>query len=70
VRDAETGEELVTLTGPTGIVSGVAFIQDGARLATASRDGTLRVYALLLEDLIALAKSRLSRSLDFPPFLF
>jgi WD40 repeat protein len=63
VWEAETGQELVTLTGHTGVVSGVAFSPDGTRLATASRDGTMRVYALRLEDLIALAKSRVTRSL-------
>ena len=63
VRDAETGKELVTLTGHTGLVSGVAFSPDGTRLATASQDGTVRVHALQLEDLIALARSRVTRSL-------
>jgi WD40 repeat protein len=61
VWDAETGKELATLTGHTVIVSGVAFSPDGTRLATASRDGTMRVHALRLEDLIALAKSRVTR---------
>ncbi len=36
---------------------------DGARLATAGMDGTVRVYALRLEDLIALAKTRVTRGL-------
>jgi WD40 repeat protein len=63
VWEAETGQELITLTGHTGGVTGVAFSPDGTRLATASFDGTMRVYALRLEDLIALAKTRVPREL-------
>ena len=61
--DAATGQEVLTLIGHTGGVDGVAFSPDGTRLATASRDGTVRVYLLQLEELIALAKSRVTRSL-------
>jgi hypothetical protein len=32
-------------------------------LATASEDGTSRVYALPIEDLVKIAKSRVTRSL-------
>jgi WD40 repeat protein len=63
IWDAETGKELLTLTGHTGGISGVSFSPDGTRLATSSRDGTVRVYLLNIEELIALAKSRLTRSL-------
>jgi hypothetical protein len=41
----------------------VAFTQDGARLFTASKDGTVRFYLVRIEDLLALAKSRLTRTL-------
>jgi WD40 repeat protein/DNA-binding SARP family transcriptional activator len=61
--DASTGKELLTLYGHTGVVSGVAFSPDGTRLVTASNDGTARVYLLNIDELIALAKSRVTRSL-------
>jgi WD40 repeat protein len=61
--DAKTGKELLTLTGHTAGISGVSFSPDGTRLATSSQDGTIRVYLLEIEELIELAKSRLTRSL-------
>jgi WD40 repeat protein len=61
--DAETGKELLTLTGHTAGISGVSFSPDGTRLATSSADGTVRVYLLNIEELIALAKSRVTRTL-------
>jgi WD40 repeat protein len=55
-----TGQELLTLPG--NIM--VAFSPDGTRLVTGSRDDkTLLMYVLQIDDLIALAKSRLTRSL-------
>ena len=38
LRDVNTGETLLTLTGHTGIVSSISFSPDGATLATGSRD--------------------------------
>jgi WD40 repeat protein/transcriptional regulator with XRE-family HTH domain len=61
--DAATGAEQFALTGHTGQVTGLAFSPDGSRLATGSRDGITLVYALRLEDLIKIARSRLTRSL-------
>lgn len=55
--------EPLTLHGHTATVYRVAFSPDGKRLVTASRDGTARVYALDLNDLIAIALSRLTRTL-------
>ena len=62
VWDAMTGQELWTFPAPDGL-TGVAFSPDGAQLAVGSRDGTDRIYLLNIEDLIALAKSRLTRQL-------
>ena len=59
--EAETGELLITLTGHTSGVSDVAFSPDGTRLYTASVDGTSRVYLLDIDELMDLARERLSR---------
>ena len=60
---AGSGAQPLTLHGHTGAILSVAFSPDGTRLVTTSRDGTARVYALRLEDLVPLAKARLTRSL-------
>jgi hypothetical protein len=41
----------------------VAYSPDGARLVATSRDATARVYAATIDDLVALAQSRLTRTL-------
>jgi WD40 repeat protein len=57
------GGEPVTLRGHRQGVEGVAFSPGGKRLATAGQDGSVRVYALDLGDLVAIARSRLTRGL-------
>jgi WD40 repeat protein len=44
VWDAESGKELRQYEGHTGHVSGVAFFPDGKRIASASADGTARIW--------------------------
>ncbi len=61
VWEAATGKELLTLSAPRPL-SGVAFSPDGSQIAAAGRDGTTRIYLLRIQDLIALAKSRLTRT--------
>ena len=63
VWDVSTGEELASLFGNTSNVFGVSFSPDCNHLATAGADGTLRTYTLQLDDLIDLARSRVTRSL-------
>jgi len=63
VWDATTGKLLLTLTGHTYEVGAIAFSPDGTRLITASDDSTIRVWALRLEDLVQIARSRLTREL-------
>ena len=41
----------------------MSFSRDGAQLASGSSDGSVRIWALDLDDLIAIAKSELTRSL-------
>ena len=55
--------ELENGYGNASNVFGASFSPDGNQLATAGADGTIRIYTLRMDDLIALAKSRLTRSL-------
>ena len=55
--------EPLTLAGHAAAVYRVAWSPDGRHLATASRDGTGRVYVIPTEDLVALARTRVTRGL-------
>jgi WD40 repeat protein/DNA-binding SARP family transcriptional activator len=59
--DAESGLPLLSLSGHTDPVVGIACSPDGDYLATASFDGTTRVYVVQADSLLALARSRLTR---------
>jgi WD40 repeat protein len=63
ILDFETGQELLTLPGGFD----VEFTPDGTRVITATLDKEgreiVRTYLLHLEDIVALAKTRLMRSL-------
>ena len=63
VWEAATGKEWLTLTGNTAKIGGIAFSPDGTRLASAAWDETVRVYLLRTDELVALARSRITRSL-------
>jgi WD40 repeat protein len=63
VWDMDTGEELATLDPQTGSLGGHAVSPDGTRVATTSSDGTIRTYVLSTDELVALARSRVTRSL-------
>jgi WD40 repeat protein len=49
----------ITLAGHTGAVGAIAFDSTGRRLFTSGQDGTVRVYAIDVDDLISLAEERL-----------
>jgi WD40 repeat protein/DNA-binding SARP family transcriptional activator len=58
-----SGQELLNLSGYSSFIYTLDFSPDGRYLAASSfGDGTTRVYALRIEDLIAIARSRLTRS--------
>ncbi|MGE5373629.1 MAG: WD40 repeat domain-containing protein, partial [Bacteroidota bacterium] len=63
--DVRTGEEVLSLPGSEGGVSGVAFdpADGGMQLAVAGHDGIVRLFLLKIDDLLALAQSRITRPL-------
>jgi WD40 repeat protein len=60
VWDAETGKELLTVGGHSRSVQSVAWGPDGKRLASASLDAAVQVYAMDVRDLMALARQRVT----------
>jgi WD40 repeat protein len=65
IWDVETGQEILTLPGSQGGVYGAAFspVDGGSQIAVASNDGIVRVFLLRIDELLALAQSRVTRSL-------
>jgi WD40 repeat protein len=61
--DLRTGRNVLTLGGHTRYIDALDFSPDGTRLATGSRDGTVRVYVLPVGELMAVARSRVTRGL-------
>ena len=61
--DAESGSQTLVLRGHRGLVSAVAFSPDATKLASVSGEGTVRVWALDLDDLIEIAEDKLTRTL-------
>jgi WD40 repeat protein/DNA-binding SARP family transcriptional activator len=62
IWDLRTGRNVQTLGGSTSALADVAFSPDGTHLAAASADGTLRIYVLPKEQLLAIARRRLTRT--------
>jgi WD40 repeat protein len=62
VWDASTGRELLALDTPGSAATRAAFSPDGSRLAVARVDNVGGVYLLRIEDLVTLARARLTRS--------
>jgi WD40 repeat protein/serine/threonine protein kinase len=63
IWEASSGKELLTITSNPIGVGYATFNQDGTRLITSDWDNTIRFYILPIEDLIALARERVTRSL-------
>ncbi|MDP7000050.1 MAG: hypothetical protein QF569_28630, partial [Candidatus Poribacteria bacterium] len=63
VWDAQTGKELLTLKGHDGGVMSAVYSPDGQRIVTVSRDGTAKVYTTDMDELLEIAKSRVTRQL-------
>lgn len=61
--DASTSTEKLILRDAGPSISAMAFSPDGGRLAVLSADQMTRVYAVDLEDLLELARDRVTRSL-------
>lgn len=63
IWDVSTGKELLNLPGSLGGVKGVAFspVDDFPQLVVASSDGVTRVFILSMDELLALAQSRVTR---------
>ncbi len=61
--DVRTGTQRVALRGHrNGVLTG-QFSPDGSRLVTTSGDGTVRVWAVDLDDLVQIARDRVTRGL-------
>jgi WD40 repeat protein/Tfp pilus assembly protein PilF len=63
VWDTGSGRELLDLPGHVGSLRSVAFSPDGKRVATAGSNWLVQIYAVEQEDLLTLARSRLTRGL-------
>jgi WD40 repeat protein len=63
IWDAETGTQLQAVPLDRGVVS-VALDAAGSRLATLGEDGIVRIWALDVDELTAIATTRVTRSFD------
>ena len=61
--DMETGDQISTLFADEPALFGVDYSPDGRYLATAGSDGFVNLHILSAEELMKVARSRLSRGL-------
>jgi WD40 repeat protein len=62
VWDASSGKELHVLQANSAQVRGAHFNANGTHLFTTGMDGVIREYTLNIEELVELAKARLTRT--------
>jgi len=60
-KTTEASEERLTFADRGSPLNGVDISQDGRYLAAAASDGTISVYIMSIEELMEVARSRLSR---------
>ncbi len=65
VWDVETGREICALSAHSGPAQSVAWSRDDRILLSGESDGIVQVYAMDIELLMSLARSRVTRNL--PP---
>ncbi|MEJ2302091.1 MAG: protein kinase [Anaerolineales bacterium] len=63
IWDAASGQELLAIPSHAGGVGYAVLNPDGTRLITSDWDNTLRFYVLPIDELIELARERVTRSL-------
>ena len=63
IWDMEDGRELITLAAHDGAVYSVAWPLDGKRLLSGGADGIIQVYAMDIDLLMSLGRSRVTRNL-------
>ena len=63
VWDTQTGQELFTLTSHDDVVRSAAYSPNGRRIMTSSSDGTVKIHTTDMDELIEIAKSRVTRQL-------
>jgi WD40 repeat protein len=56
--DVDTGRKLQPLKGPTALVTGLDFSQDGSLLALSSRDGSTRLWDVAAQEWLATVATR------------
>src|SRR5262249_54769273 len=61
IWDTESGRELITLAAHSDQVRSVTWTPDAKRLFSAGDDGIIQVYAMDIDLLMALARSRVTR---------